>query len=59
MKMVGYVHCALAFEVTTKYSQEPNDLSFSVGDIIDILKEDNEDWWTGRGMFLYQAWSKE
>jgi len=28
--------------------REPNDLSFSVGDIIDILKEDNEDWWTGR-----------
>jgi len=28
--------------------QEPNDLSFAAGDIIDIIEEENEDWWTGR-----------
>jgi len=27
---------------------EPTDLSFSVGDIIDITAEENEDWWRGR-----------
>ncbi|KIM84783.1 hypothetical protein PILCRDRAFT_368967 [Piloderma croceum F 1598] len=28
--------------------QEPNDLSFAAGDIIDIIKEENDDWWMGR-----------
>lgn len=28
--------------------QDPNDLSFSPGDIIEIVAEDNEDWWKGR-----------
>ncbi|TFK25340.1 hypothetical protein FA15DRAFT_668570 [Coprinopsis marcescibilis] len=27
---------------------DPNDLSFSSGDIIDIIEETNEDWWKGR-----------
>lgn len=27
---------------------EKNDLSFSAGDIIEIIDETNEDWWTGR-----------
>ncbi|KAI0059164.1 SH3-domain-containing protein [Artomyces pyxidatus] len=29
-------------------SQEPNDLSFRAGDIIEIVTETNADWWTGR-----------
>lgn len=28
--------------------KEPNDLTMSVGDIIDIVEETNADWWTGR-----------
>lgn len=28
--------------------QDPNDLSFQVGEIIEIVKETNADWWTGR-----------
>ncbi|KAK7032887.1 protein csh3 [Favolaschia claudopus] len=28
--------------------QEPDDLSFSVGDIIEVVKEENSDWWMGR-----------
>lgn len=28
--------------------KEPNDLSFSVGETIEILDETNADWWTGR-----------
>jgi LAS seventeen-binding protein 1/2 len=28
--------------------QDQNDLSFSAGDIIDIIEETNDDWWTGR-----------
>lgn len=28
--------------------QDPNDLSFRAGDIIDIIVETNADWWTGR-----------
>jgi len=27
---------------------EPNDLSFSAGDIIEIVEETNADWWTGK-----------
>jgi len=27
---------------------EPNDLIFAVGEIIEIVSEDNADWWTGR-----------
>lgn len=27
--------------------QEPTDLSFSAGDIIDVIAEENEDWWRG------------
>jgi len=27
---------------------EPGDLSFSAGDVIEILEETNADWWTGR-----------
>ncbi|KAG2110923.1 SH3-domain-containing protein [Suillus discolor] len=30
-------------------SEDPNDLSFNAGDIIEIVKETNADWWTGRG----------
>ncbi|KAG2147623.1 SH3-domain-containing protein [Suillus clintonianus] len=29
-------------------SEDPNDLSFNTGEIIEIVKETNEDWWTGR-----------
>ncbi|KAI0067357.1 SH3-domain-containing protein [Artomyces pyxidatus] len=29
-------------------NQEPNDLSFRAGDIIEIIAETNADWWTGR-----------
>ncbi|THH14267.1 hypothetical protein EW146_g6041 [Bondarzewia mesenterica] len=29
-------------------SQDPNDLSFSEGDIIEIISETNADWWTGK-----------
>ncbi|KAG2347696.1 SH3-domain-containing protein [Suillus weaverae] len=29
-------------------SEDPNDLSFHAGDIIEIVKETNVDWWTGR-----------
>ena len=29
-------------------SQEPNDLSFSAGEVIEIIDETNADWWTGR-----------
>lgn len=29
-------------------SQDPNDLSFKTGDIIEIVEETNADWWTGR-----------
>ncbi|KAG1827682.1 SH3-domain-containing protein [Suillus variegatus] len=29
-------------------SEDPNDLSFNAGDIIEIVKETNADWWTGR-----------
>ncbi|KAG1821786.1 uncharacterized protein BJ212DRAFT_921007 [Suillus subaureus] len=29
-------------------SEDPNDLSFRTGDIIEIVKETNADWWTGR-----------
>ncbi|KAG2074180.1 SH3-domain-containing protein [Suillus decipiens] len=29
-------------------SEDPNDLSFRAGDIIEIVKETNADWWTGR-----------
>jgi len=28
--------------------QDPNDLSFAAGDIIEIVEETNADWWTGR-----------
>jgi len=28
--------------------QDPNDLSFQVGEIVEIVKETNADWWTGR-----------
>lgn len=28
--------------------KEPNDLTMSSGDIIDIIEETNTDWWTGR-----------
>ncbi|KAF9790280.1 SH3 domain-containing protein [Thelephora terrestris] len=28
--------------------KEPNDLTISVGDVIDIVEETNPDWWTGR-----------
>ena len=28
--------------------KEPNDLTMSVGDVIDIIEENNADWWTGR-----------
>ena len=28
--------------------QEPNDLSFRAGDIIEVVAETNTDWWTGR-----------
>jgi hypothetical protein len=28
--------------------QDPNDLSFHVGEIIEIVNETNADWWTGR-----------
>ncbi|TFK25345.1 hypothetical protein FA15DRAFT_639570 [Coprinopsis marcescibilis] len=27
---------------------DPNDLSFASGDVIDVIEETNEDWWTGR-----------
>jgi len=29
-------------------SQEPNDLSFSPGEIVEIVDETNADWWTGK-----------
>ncbi|KAH7928053.1 SH3-domain-containing protein [Leucogyrophana mollusca] len=29
-------------------SEDPNDVSFNAGDIIEIISETNEDWWTGR-----------
>ena len=28
--------------------KEPNDLTMSSGDIIDVVEETNADWWTGR-----------
>jgi len=28
--------------------QEPDDLSFSVGDVIEIVEETNQDWWMGK-----------
>lgn len=28
--------------------QDPDDLSFHVGDVIEIIEETNADWWTGR-----------
>ncbi|EDR08500.1 uncharacterized protein LACBIDRAFT_326986 [Laccaria bicolor S238N-H82] len=28
--------------------QDPNDLSFRAGDIIDLIEDKNPDWWTGR-----------
>lgn len=28
--------------------QEPNDLSFSAGEIVEIIDETNADWWTGK-----------
>jgi hypothetical protein len=28
--------------------KEPDDLSFSVGDIIEIVQETNQDWWMGK-----------
>lgn len=28
--------------------QEHNDLSFSTGDVIEIIEETNADWWTGK-----------
>ena len=38
------------------YTQDPNDLSFQPGDLIDVIAETNPDWWTGthrgrRGLF--------
>ena len=30
------------------FLKEPNDLTMSAGDIIDIVEETNADWWTGR-----------
>lgn len=29
-------------------TQEPNDLSFTTGEVIEIIDENNADWWTGR-----------
>lgn len=29
-------------------AQDPNDLAFEVGDIIEVIAETNTDWWTGR-----------
>lgn len=28
--------------------KEPNDLTMSIGDVVDIVEETNADWWTGR-----------
>ncbi|KAF8553977.1 SH3-domain-containing protein [Imleria badia] len=32
----------------TSEAQDPNDLAFEAGDIIEIITETNADWWTGR-----------
>lgn len=32
----------------TSTPKEPNDLTLSVGDVIDVIEETNADWWTGR-----------
>ena len=35
-------------QLFTFIPKEPNDLTMSAGDVIDIVEETNVDWWTGR-----------
>lgn len=35
-------------QLLTLIPKEPNDLTMSSGDVIDIVEETNADWWTGR-----------
>ena len=37
-----------SIQLLTFTHKEPNDLTMSAGDIIDIVEETNSDWWTGR-----------
>lgn len=51
--MEGYAvsqtrHSTLIKQLPTFIPKEPNDLTMSVGDVIDIVEETNPDWWTGR-----------
>jgi len=39
---------AIQHPVAYAYSKEPNDLTMSAGDVIEIIDETNADWWTGR-----------
>ena len=49
MKMVGYVLSSSGHtSISSITCQEPNDLAFSSGEIIEIVDETNTDWWTGK-----------
>ena len=39
---------SLPYSGLTKSVQDPDDLTFVQGDIIEIVEENNPDWWTGR-----------
>lgn len=50
------MHCLFVTKGTYEFAciicihlnQDPDDLSFRAGDVIEIVEETNEDWWTGR-----------
>ena len=48
MEEYGILWRSLSTQLLMPIPKEPNDLTMSSGDIIDIVGETNADWWTGR-----------
>jgi LAS seventeen-binding protein 1/2 len=45
--LLSFLITRLPASSRTLHIQDPNDLSFHAGDVIDITAETNADWWTG------------